>query len=92
VRARNDPRNVNPAVVGAIKRCVSLDQANLEFAAFAKRFAAAYPDTNKQFNVAQVQPLLETFTPRPLRGTLLTMLGFCGWRSAPTRGEFCGWC
>ncbi len=77
VRARNDPRNVNPAVVGAIKRSVSVDQANLEFAAFAKRFAAAYPDTNKQFNVAQVQPLLETFTPRPLRGTLLTMLGFC---------------
>ncbi|HWF85375.1 MAG TPA: ABC transporter permease, partial [Vicinamibacterales bacterium] len=77
VRARNDPRNVNPAVGGAIKRDISLDQANLEFAAFAKRFAAAYPDTNKQFNVAQVQPLLETFTPRPLRGTLLTMLGFC---------------
>jgi predicted permease len=77
VRARNDPRNVNPAVLGAIKPGVSLDQANLEFAAFARRFAAAYPDTNKQYTTAQVQPLLETFTPRPLRGTLLTMLVFC---------------
>ena len=77
VRARNDQRNVNPAVVGLIKPDVSLDQANLEFTAFARRFAAAYPDTNKQFNAAQVQPLLDAFTPRPLRGTLLTMLGFC---------------
>ena len=77
VRARNDPRNVNPAVLGAIKPGVSLDQANLEMSAFAKRFAAAYPDTNKPFNAAQVQPLLAAFTPRPLRGTLLTMLGFC---------------
>ena len=35
------------------------------------------PETNKQFNTGQVQPLIETFTPRPLRGTLWTMLGFC---------------
>lgn len=77
VRARNDVRNVNPAVLGAIKPGVSLDQANLELSAFAQRFAAAYPDTNKQFSAAQVQPLLDAFTPRPLRGTLLTMLGFC---------------
>jgi putative ABC transport system permease protein len=77
VRARNDPRTVNPAVLGAIKPGVSVDQANLEFAAFGQRFAAAYPDTNKPFNAAQVQPLLDAFTPRPLRGTLLTMLGFC---------------
>jgi predicted permease len=77
VRPRNDQRNVNPAIIGAIKPGTSVDQANLEFASFAKRFAEAYPDTNKQFNAAQVQPLLEAFTPRPLRGTLLTMLGFC---------------
>src|SRR5439155_9109966 len=43
----------------------------------AKRFAAAYPDSNKRFNTGQVQRLLDAFTPRPLRGTLLTMLGFC---------------
>ena len=60
-----------------LKPGVSLDQANAEATTIARRFAAAYPDTNKQFNTGQVQPLLETFTPRPLRGTLWTMLGFC---------------
>src|SRR5439155_5130129 len=43
----------------------------------AKRFAAAYPDSNKRFNTGQVQRLLDSYTPRPLRGTLWTMLGFC---------------
>jgi putative ABC transport system permease protein len=74
---RNDPRANNPALLGALKPGVSLDQANAEFTAFARRFAAAYPDTNKQFTTGRVEPLITTFTPRPLRGTLLTMLGFC---------------
>ena len=77
VRQRNDPANVNPSVIGLIKPGVSVEQANSEIAGFAKRFAAAYPDTNKQFNSGRVEPLIKTFTPRPLRGTLLTMLGFC---------------
>jgi predicted permease len=77
VRERNDPRANNPAVLGLIKRGVTEDQANAEFTTFARRFAEAYPATNKQFNTGQVQPLIKTFTPRPLRGTLLTMLGFC---------------
>ena len=64
-------------MIGLLKPGVSPDQANAEFTALAKRFAAAYPDTNKQFNTGQVEPLIKTFTPRPLRGTLLTMLGFC---------------
>ena len=74
---RNDPRANNPAVLGVLKPGVSLDQANAEFTAFARRFAAAYPDTNKQFSAGRVEPLITTFTPRPLRGTLLTMLAFC---------------
>jgi putative ABC transport system permease protein len=74
---RNDPRAVNPAVLGVLKPGVSLDEANAEFTALARRFAAAYPVSNKQFNAALVEPLIKTFTPRPLRGTLLTMLGFC---------------
>src|SRR5262249_33690107 len=37
----------------------------------------AYPDTNRLFSAAQVQPLIKTFTPTQLRGTLLVMLGFC---------------
>jgi predicted permease len=77
VRPRADPRNINPAVLGALKPGVSLDQASAEFAGFAKRFAEAYPDTNKAFATARVEPLIVTFTPLPLRGTLLTMLAFC---------------
>ncbi len=77
VRERNDQRNVNPSVLALLKTGVSLDQANAEVSAIARHFAEAYPDTNKQFNTGQVEPLLKTYTPLPLRGTLLTMLGFC---------------
>jgi putative ABC transport system permease protein len=77
VRPRGNPRNINPSVLGALKTGVSVDQANAEFAGFAKRFAEEYAETNKAFNVAQVQPLIRTFTPLPLRGMLFTMLGFC---------------
>jgi predicted permease len=77
VRARNDPRNVNPAVLALLKPGVSLDQANAEVGTLAKHFADAYPDTNKQFNEGRVEPLIRTYTPPALRGTLLTMLGFC---------------
>jgi len=76
-KPRGDPTVVNPAVLGLLKGGVSVDQANAEFAQFAARFARAYPDTNKQFNTAQVEQLIKTFTPRPLRATLLTMLVFC---------------
>ena len=76
-RPRGGAGAINPAVLGLLKRDVSLDQASAEATTFARRFAAAYPDTNKQFNTGQVQRLLDAFTPRPLRGTLWTMLGFC---------------
>src|SRR3954469_13637043 len=76
-RPRNDPAANNPAVLGLLKEGVSLDQANAEATTIAKRFATAYPESNKQFNTGQVQRLLDTYTPRPLRGTLWTMLGFC---------------
>ena len=74
---RKDPANISPSVIGLLKPGVSPDQATAEFTTLAKHFAAAYPDTNKQFNTGRVEPLIKTFTPRPLRGTLLTMLGFC---------------
>ena len=76
VRARNDPLANNPAVLGLIRPEVSLDQAQAEFAGFAKRFAAAYPDTNKAFIDAQIRPLIQTFTPLPVRGMILTMFAF----------------
>ena len=77
VRPRNDPRGFNLAVLGVLRPGVSLGQANAEFGAFARRFADAYPDTNKAFATALVEPLLRTYTPMPLRGMLLTMLAFC---------------
>ena len=76
-KARKDPANINPSVIGLLKPGVSADQANAEFTLLARRFAEAYPETNKPFNTGLVEPLIKTFTPRPLRGTLLTMLGFC---------------
>jgi putative ABC transport system permease protein len=78
VKARNDPRVNAPAVVGLIRPGVTLTQAEAEITRFAARFAEAYPDTNKRFNIGRVQPLINAFTPLPLRGTLLTMLAFCG--------------
>src|SRR6266850_833736 len=77
VRGRTDPRVTNPSVLALLKQGVSLDQANAEMTTVAKQLADAYPDTNKQFNTGKVEPLLKTYTPLPLRGTLVTMLAFC---------------
>jgi len=76
-RERTDPAANRPAVLGLLKPGVTLDEANAEATTLARRLAAAYPETNKPFNTGQVQRLLDSFTPRPLRGTLWTMLGFC---------------
>lgn len=76
VKPRNDPLAYSPAVLGLIKPGVTVEQAQAEFSAFARRFAAAYPDTNKAFNDARVQPLINTMTPLPVRGMLLTMFLF----------------
>ena len=77
VRPRNDPQANNPNVVGLLRAGTTLESAEAEFTAFARRFAAAYPDTNKAFNTALVEPLLKSFTNPALRGTLVTMLAFC---------------
>jgi putative ABC transport system permease protein len=74
---RNNPRAIGGAVVGLLRPDVSLDQASLEIDAIAKRFARAYPDTNKQFNTGQVQPLRQTFTPSFLKNLMFGMLAIC---------------
>lgn len=76
-RPRNDPRGNNPQIVALIKAGVSLDQATAEATTIAHRFAEAYPDTNKAFNTGQVQTLIASYTPLPLRATMWTMFGFC---------------
>jgi putative ABC transport system permease protein len=76
---RNDRRAAGNqiAVLGLIKRGIALDQANTEFTAIAKRLAATFPDTNKKFDTALIEPLIRTFSPPALRGLLWTMLAFC---------------
>ncbi len=76
---RNDPsRPANtPAVLGLIKPGVAFDQASAEFTGIAKQLAAAFPDTNKKFDTALVEPLIKTFTPPAIAGLLWTMLAFC---------------
>jgi putative ABC transport system permease protein len=76
---RND-RNAQgntPGVLGLIKAGVAFDQATAEFTGIARQLAAAFPDTNKNFNTAQVEPLIKTFTPPVISGLLWTMLAFC---------------
>jgi putative ABC transport system permease protein len=74
---RSDPRAISPSVIGLLKPGVSLDQATLEFDAFAKRYAAAYPDSNKQYTVAEIEPLRAAFTPNFLKNLMLGMLSIC---------------
>ncbi len=77
VRPRNDPNANSPNVMGLLKPTTTFEQAQVEFTGFAKRFAAAYPETNKAFNLAQVEPLINQFTGPQLRGMMWTMLAFC---------------
>lgn len=74
---RNNPRAIGGGVMGLLRPGVTIDQATLEMDAIAKRFAAAYPDTNKQFNTGQVQPLRETFTPNFLKSLMFGMMAIC---------------
>lgn len=76
-RPRNDPAGFASAVLGLIKPGVSLETATAETTTLAARLATEFPDTNKRFATGRVRWLIDAFTPVQLRGTLLTMLGFC---------------
>lgn len=65
------------AVMGLLRRGVTWAQANAEFTAIAHRLAAAFPDTNKNFDTANIQPLIKSFLSPALSGQLFTMLAFC---------------
>lgn len=77
VRPRND---VNPgfaAILGKLKPGVSIDQAQAEVTTFAQNFAVTYPDTNNQFTMGYLRPLISTFTGPFITKLLLIMLAFC---------------
>lgn len=65
------------AVLGALRPGVSFIQAQAEFTTFAKRLATAFPDTNKNFDTARVQPLIKSFLSTAIAAQLYVMLGAC---------------
>jgi predicted permease len=65
------------AVMGLIARGTTLEQANAEFTAIARRLAKEFPDTNKNFDTANIQPLIKSFLSPAINGQLFTMLAFC---------------
>jgi putative ABC transport system permease protein len=76
---RND-RNAQgntPAVLGLLKPGVGFEQATAEFTGLARQLAQAFPDTNKKFDTALIEPLIKTYTPPNIRGLLWIMLAFC---------------
>ncbi len=73
---RNTPGQ-GPQVMGLLRSDVTIDQATSELSLFAQRFAQEFPDSNKQFNVGKVEPLIKTFTPRQIQGLMLAMLAVC---------------
>jgi predicted permease len=76
-----NPRNsMNPnfcAIMAKLKPGVSIDQAQAEITSFAQSFAEQYPDTNDQFSLGYVRPLINTFTGSFITRLLLIMLAFC---------------
>ena len=76
-RNNRNAQGNTPAVLGLIKAGVAYDRASAEFSGIAKQLADAFPDTNKNFYTARVQPLIKTFTPPNIQGLLWTMLSFC---------------
>jgi putative ABC transport system permease protein len=66
-----------PAVLGLLKPGVAFDQANAEFNSIAQRLATAFPETNRKFTTAIVEPLVKSFIPPNLAGLLWIMLLFC---------------
>ncbi len=76
-RNERNAQGNTPAVIGLLRREQSVEQANSEITTFANRFAKDFPDSNKQFSVGLVQPLIKTFTPVQLSGLLLSMLAVC---------------
>ena len=62
-------------VFGRLRRDSTRAAAQTEFSGIAGRLAAAYPDTNKDFAIAEVQTFSERFNGGPIRVVFLAMMG-----------------
>jgi putative ABC transport system permease protein len=74
VRPRGDRTASTVTVMGRLKPGVSLDAANAEMNAIARRLALENPKTNKVVTAGQVQPLLNNFVGSHFRNLLFGML------------------
>ena len=74
IKPRGDASSIGVQVLGRLRAGVSIDQANAEYIALAKRLAKDNPKTNGQLVSAKVQPLLNAFTGSQLRQTVYAML------------------
>ncbi|MGH9695461.1 MAG: ABC transporter permease, partial [Bryobacteraceae bacterium] len=74
LKPRGDASSVGVQVIGRLRSGVSIDQANAEYIALAKRLAKDNPKTNGQLVSANAQPLLNAFTGPQLRQTVYAML------------------
>ncbi|GAB5560945.1 MAG: ABC transporter permease [Synoicihabitans sp.] len=77
IRPRNHTSPNFCAILGKLKPGVSIDQAQAEITSFAQSFSEQHPDTNSQFSLGFVRPLIANFTPPFITGLLLIMLAFC---------------
>jgi len=77
VLPRSDPNGNGVAILAKLKLGVSIEQAQAEVTSFAQTFSREFPDTNSQFTLGFVRPLITTFTPPFITGMLITMLAFC---------------
>ncbi|MBE2213178.1 MAG: ABC transporter permease [Opitutaceae bacterium] len=77
VKDRKDPGINGISIIATLKPGVSIDQAQAEITGFAKHFAETYPETNGQFTMGYVRPLIGAFTGGNLTFLLMLMLVFC---------------
>lgn len=77
VLPRNDPNGNGVAILAKLQSGVSIEQAQTEVTSFAQSFSTEFPDTNSQFTMGFVRPLITTFTGPFITNMLLIMLAFC---------------
>jgi predicted permease len=62
-------------LLGRLKPGVTLSQATSELEVYLRALAKEYPQTNRRYTEARIEPLLLGFVGRPTRQLLVTMFG-----------------